>query len=76
MKNSALALAVIAVAFTSCTRYFVGKPIQLTPIAISDTISAPTSPLSEKVSSYLRPFHDSLDARMNTVLVKSPRRLS
>ncbi|MDF7817997.1 5'-nucleotidase [Runella sp. MFBS21] len=76
MKNSALALAVIAVVFTSCTRYFVGKPVQLTPIAISDTISAPTSPLSEKVSSYLRPFHDSLDARMNTVLVKSPRRLS
>lgn len=76
MRKIVLSLALIAISFTSCTRYFIGKPVQLRPITVSDTVSAPASALSQKVASYLQPYHDSLDARMNTVLVKSPRRLS
>jgi 2',3'-cyclic-nucleotide 2'-phosphodiesterase (5'-nucleotidase family) len=76
MRKIVLSAVVVAIAFTSCTRYFIGKPVPLRLVAVSDTVSAPPSELSQKVASYLQPFHDTLDARMNTVLVKSPRRLS
>ncbi len=76
MRKTILPVVVLVIVLTSCTRYFIGKPIQLNPVAVSDTVSAPTSPLSQQISAYLQPYHDTLDARMNTVLVKSPRRLT
>jgi len=69
-------LFIFALSFTSCTRYFIGQPVQLKSIAISDTTTAAASPLSQKVAAYLQPYHDSLDAQMNTVLVQSPWRLT
>lgn len=62
--------------FSSCTRYFIGQPAQMYPIAISDTLSAPDTPLSSQVSQYLNPYKDSLSLKMNTVLIQSARRLT
>ncbi|WP_428657391.1 5'-nucleotidase C-terminal domain-containing protein [Runella sp.] len=76
MKKNILLIALFAFSFTACTRYFIGKPAQLRSIAVSDTTSAPSSALSQQIAAYLQPYHDSLDARMNAVLVKSPRRIT
>ncbi|MFN8347233.1 MAG: 5'-nucleotidase [Spirosomataceae bacterium] len=70
---SAVLLTVI---LSSCTSYFISKPAQMRAVVVSDTVTAAESPLSRQISAYLAPFHDSMYVRMNTVLVKSPRRLS
>jgi len=76
MRKFVLPLALIALSLGACTRYFVGKPVKLQPITISDTTTAPTSGLSQTVASYLKPYHDTLDAQMTSVLTTSPRRLT
>ena len=76
MRKNIFILTLSVLSFTACTRYFISKPVQLRPIAISDTLAAPSSALSQQISAYLQPYHDSLEARMTTVLVKSPRRLT
>jgi 2',3'-cyclic-nucleotide 2'-phosphodiesterase (5'-nucleotidase family) len=75
-KTSPILLIVSLLAVTSCTRYFVGKPVQLRTVSVSDTTSAPQTALSQGVKSYLQPYSDSLGAKMNAVLAQSPRRLS
>ncbi|WP_051397794.1 5'-nucleotidase C-terminal domain-containing protein [Runella limosa] len=76
MRKIVLPLALLALSLGACTRYFVGKPVKLQPIAISDTVTAPSSALSQTVDKYLKPYHDSLDAQMTAVLTTSPRRLT
>lgn len=76
MKKLFLILLFFIATFTSCTRYFIVQPVQLKPVVVSDTVSVAASPLSQKVAIYLQPYHDSLDAQMNSVLVQSPRRLT
>lgn len=76
MRKILYSITLFALSLASCTRYFISKPAQLRLVAVSDTAFAPTSPLSQQISAYLKPYHDSLDTQMNTVLVKSPRRLS
>ncbi len=76
MRKNILLIALFASSFTACTRYFIAKPVQLRAIAVSDTSAAPAGPLSQQIASYLQPYHDSLETRMTTVLVKSPRRLT
>ncbi|AXE18025.1 hypothetical protein DR864_09895 [Runella rosea] len=76
MKKNILLIALFAASLTACTRYFIAKPVQLRPIAVSDTASAPSGALSLQIAAYLQPYRDSLETNMNTVLVKSPRRLS
>jgi 2',3'-cyclic-nucleotide 2'-phosphodiesterase (5'-nucleotidase family) len=76
MRKIVYSLALLTLALSSCTHYFISKPGQLRLVTVSDTVSAPASALSQQIASYLKPYHDSLDAQMNTVLVKSPRRLS
>lgn len=76
MRKFVLPLALIALSLGACTRYFVGKTVKLQPITISDTTTAPTSGLSQTVASYLKPYHDTLDAQMTSVLTTSPRRLT
>jgi hypothetical protein len=43
MRKIVLSAVVLVIAFTSCTRYFIGKPVQLRLVAVSDTVSAPAS---------------------------------
>lgn len=76
MRKILYAIALITLSLSSCMHYFISKPGQLRLVTVSDTVSAPASALSQQIASYLKPYHDSLDAQMNTVLVKSPRRLS
>jgi len=76
MRKILYSIALITLSLSSCTHYFISKPGQLRLVTVSDTVSAPASTLSQQIASYLKPYHDSLDAKMNTVLVKSPRRLS
>lgn len=71
-----LFFAVIIATSSACTRYFVGQPVQLRSVAISDTVTAPETALSQQVGAYLQPYRDSLGVRMNTVLAQSPRRLT
>lgn len=46
-------------------------------VTVTDTVAsqAAESPLTQRVARYIRPFHDSLDRTMNTVLVRSAQRL-
>jgi 2',3'-cyclic-nucleotide 2'-phosphodiesterase (5'-nucleotidase family) len=67
---------VLIISLASCNRYFVGQPTALRAVIVGDTITAPETTLSTQIAAYLRPYHDSLDSRMNTVLVTSPRRLT
>ncbi|TAF22946.1 MAG: hypothetical protein EAZ70_13510, partial [Runella slithyformis] len=62
--------------FVSCTRYFAPQQPGVQLVAVGDTTSAPVSAVSQRVAAYIKPYHDSLDAGMNTVLVQSAKRLA
>lgn len=57
-------------------QYAVNRPAAVL-LTVADTVAsqAADSPLTQRVAGYLQPFHDSLDRTMNTVLVRSARRL-
>jgi len=52
-----------------------GKSAALLTVADTTARQATDRPLTQEVARYLHPFHDSLDRTMNTVLVRSARRL-
>ena len=61
---------------TSCQRYFAPQQQQTRVLAVSDTAANTTqSALSQRVAAYIKPYHDSLDAGMNAVLIRSTKRL-
>ncbi|MFN4147093.1 MAG: 5'-nucleotidase C-terminal domain-containing protein [Runella sp.] len=75
LKKNYVILLLLLFLGSSCTRYFIGQPLQMKPVVVSDTTTAPTTVLSQQISSYLRPYQDSLQAQMNTVLANSPKRI-
>lgn len=58
-------------------KYYAVKDKSAVLVTVSDTAASQTaeSPLTQRVASYIRPFHDSLDRTMNAVLVRSAQRL-
>ena len=67
-------LFILGIGLGSCSKYFVVHDRQSKSIAVTDSL--PSSELSQKIAGYLNPLHDTLDARMNGVLVQSSKRLS
>ncbi len=64
--------------FLACQpRYYAVRDKGATLISVSDSTAGRTGgdALTQRVASYVRPFHDSLDRTMNAVLVQSARRL-
>jgi len=61
---------------TACQRYFVPETKKGQSVAVSDTVRVPDNLVSERVAAYIKPYHDSLDAGMNTVLIRSAKRLA
>lgn len=73
MKKNIL-LLFISLSLGACTKYFRVHDRQSHTTAVTDSL--PSTELSQKVNGYLNPLHDTLDARMNGVLVQSAKRLS
>ena len=64
------------VSLVSCQRYFAPQQQQTRLLAVSDTTSATQTAMSQRVATYIKPYHDSLDAGMNAVLIRSTKRLA
>ncbi len=64
----------IALSTTSCNRYFRIHTKTSQTTAVTDSL--PESELSRRVATYINPLHDSLDAKMSTVIVQSAKRLT
>lgn len=72
---SKLLIVLTLCASTACQRYFMPQTPKGQLVAVNDTVRAPDNLVSQRVAAYVKPYHDSLDAGMNTVLIKSARRL-
>jgi 2',3'-cyclic-nucleotide 2'-phosphodiesterase (5'-nucleotidase family) len=75
MRYNNYLLFFVSILLVGCTKYFKPTDKHTQIIAVSDSLQLPESAVSQKVSAYLSPLHDTLDARMNGVLVKSAKRL-
>ena len=63
------------VSLASCQRYFEQQQQQTRLLAVSDTTSATQTAMSQRVATYIKPYHDSLDAGMNAVLIRSTKQI-
>jgi 2',3'-cyclic-nucleotide 2'-phosphodiesterase (5'-nucleotidase family) len=74
IQISRLLFISIALSTTSCNHYFRvhNKISKMTAV----TDSLPESELSKRVATYITPLHDSLDSKMNAVIVQSVKRLT